>query len=97
MYANHSRYDTVGCDKSVRIELEKQSTCKHEISLLERNPSSGCVSGILSFLVIKVIEKPRTQGGSTQSKVSLKRVWRFASPPIAVLQFFKNHENIKIQ
>ena len=32
---------TVGCDKSVRIELEKQSTCKHEISLLERNPSSA--------------------------------------------------------
>ena len=29
----------VGCDKSVRIELEKQSTCKHEISLLERDPS----------------------------------------------------------
>ena len=45
---------------------------------------------LLTFLLIITMEKPRTQGDSTQSEVLQKQVWRFASPPVAVLQFFKN-------
>ena len=74
-------------------KFQRQRTSKAS-TVRAASATTGCVSGIPTFLVIKVMEKPRTQGDSTQSKVCRGGSGGLQAPcrGATVLQ---NHENSK--